>query len=197
MGRSMTVNVQRRPRRRAYSDRRARYRIRRDAGFSLIEVLVTVVLLAIGLLGLAALQAHATLTSIEAYQRTQALLLVHDMIERIRANKPDALRYIGANYGAGAVVACAAQPGVERDLCVWSNALAGAAEQLGMQSVGTLTHGRGCIAADADNRILVVVAWQGLAPTLAPALDCARNQYGDDAYRRAVALPAHLPPLGG
>ena len=165
-------------------------------GFSMIEVLISVALLAVGLLGLAALQSRAALASIEAYQRTQALVLARDIGERILANKPDAARYAGDDYGAGVVTACSALPGVDRDLCTWGNALRGAAEQLTGQSVGTLQGGRGCIRLEGPDRIRVVVTWQGLVPTSTPANDCSRGRYGDDARRRAVVLPLELARLG-
>jgi type IV pilus assembly protein PilV len=170
---------------------------RTSTGFSLIEVLISIVLLSIGLLGLAALQSRAAMASIEAYQRTQALVLARDIGERIVANKPDALRYVGDDYGAGPVGACPVVPGVDRDLCSWANALRGAAEQQAGMSVGTLTNGRGCIRQEAPDRIRIFVTWQGHLPTSAPANDCSRGRYGNDALRRAVAVPLQLTTLPG
>ena len=45
----------------------------RQPGFTMIEVLVTMVILMIGLLGIAGLMAQGQRTSFEAYQRQQAL----------------------------------------------------------------------------------------------------------------------------
>lgn len=55
-------------------------------GFTLIEVLVTLVVLAIGLLGLAGLQASSLKHNNSAYQRTQATFLAYDILDRMRAN---------------------------------------------------------------------------------------------------------------
>ncbi len=55
-------------------------------GFTLIEVLVTVLLLSIGLLGLAKLQFWGVKHTGSAYFRTQATLLANELIERVRAN---------------------------------------------------------------------------------------------------------------
>ncbi len=55
-------------------------------GFTLIEVLVTLVVLAIGLLGLAGLQASSLKHNNNAYQRTQATFLAYDILDRMRAN---------------------------------------------------------------------------------------------------------------
>ena len=59
---------------------------RRVAGFSLVEVLVAVVLLSIGLLGLAKLQFWGVRHTGSAYFRTQATQIANEMSERLRAN---------------------------------------------------------------------------------------------------------------
>jgi type IV pilus assembly protein PilV len=169
----------------------------RAAGFSLIEVLATLLLLSLGLLALAGLQTGSVQAGIEAYQRTQALLLAEDMASRISANKPDAERYVADGYGAGVPAACVGTPGFERDACLWSNALRGASERSGLEAVGTLAGGRGCVTSAGRGRFAVVVAWQGVVPTVAPHVDCGRDLYGDDALRRALVVPLHLPALGG
>jgi|GEM_PF-1295868 len=56
-------------------------------GFTLIEVLVSIVILGIGLLGIFSLQSHALMDNRDAYLRTQAISLAYDMGDRIRANK--------------------------------------------------------------------------------------------------------------
>ena len=56
------------------------------SGFTLLEVLITLVILAIGLLGLAGLQAIGLQQNHSAYQRTQATLLAYDIADRMRAN---------------------------------------------------------------------------------------------------------------
>lgn len=62
-------------------------RIRPDArGFSLIEVLVSVLILGVGLLGMAALQVRALRTSQMSLQRSLATQLAYDIADRMRAN---------------------------------------------------------------------------------------------------------------
>jgi type IV pilus assembly protein PilV len=60
-------------------------------GFTLIEVLVAIVVLAIGLLGLANLQGNALRFNQGAYQRTQATVLANDILDSMRANRNAAL----------------------------------------------------------------------------------------------------------
>ena len=59
-------------------------------GLSLIEILVTVVVLSIGLLGIAGMQAFGMRYSHDSYARSQANILANELIERMRAN-PDAV----------------------------------------------------------------------------------------------------------
>ena len=55
-------------------------------GFSLIEVLIALVVLAIGLLGLATLQMTSLQFNSDAYLRSQATVLVYDIADRMRSN---------------------------------------------------------------------------------------------------------------
>jgi len=59
----------------------------RQKGFTLIEVLVSLVILSLGLLGLAALQANSTRFNHDAHVRSIAVSQVNTMIDRMRANK--------------------------------------------------------------------------------------------------------------
>jgi type IV pilus assembly protein PilV len=57
-----------------------------QAGFTLLEVLVALLVLSIGLLGLAALQTLSLKFNHQSYERTQAVIRAYDMLDRIRAN---------------------------------------------------------------------------------------------------------------
>ena len=58
----------------------------RQRGFSLLEVLIALLILSIGLLGLAGLQTFSVKFVHQSYQRTQATLQIYDIIDRMRAN---------------------------------------------------------------------------------------------------------------
>jgi type IV pilus assembly protein PilV len=58
----------------------------RQKGLSLIEVLIAMLILAIGLLGIAAMQATTLRNSQSAFDRTQAVVLSYAMLDRMRAN---------------------------------------------------------------------------------------------------------------
>lgn len=59
----------------------------RQHGFTLVEVLVALIVLAIGLLGLANLQVVGLRNTHGAYLESQATLLAYDMMDRIRSNQ--------------------------------------------------------------------------------------------------------------
>ncbi len=59
----------------------------RERGATLIEVLVTIVILTFGLLGVAELQVRMHLAQAESYHRSHAVLLLQDMVDRVNANR--------------------------------------------------------------------------------------------------------------
>ena len=58
----------------------------KNVGFTLIEVLIAMVVLAVGLLSLAGLQATSLRNNQSAYNRSQATQLAYDLADRMRAN---------------------------------------------------------------------------------------------------------------
>lgn len=101
-----------------------------NSGFTLIEVLIAMLVLAVGLLGLAGLQATSLKNSQSAYNRSQATQLAYDLSDRMRAN------IIGkANYTAVLPSSATAKPNcltttgcspadmAENDLFEWNSAV--------------------------------------------------------------------------
>jgi type IV pilus assembly protein PilV len=70
--------------------------INRQRGVGMIEVLVALVILAIGVLGFSALQLRAMEATAEATNRTMAMNLARDLAERIRINRLGLNDYITA-----------------------------------------------------------------------------------------------------
>ncbi|MBM3359221.1 MAG: prepilin-type N-terminal cleavage/methylation domain-containing protein [Betaproteobacteria bacterium] len=174
-------------------NRSAKSRGRGERGSTMIEVLITMVILSFGLLGVAGLQARMQLAEVEAYQRTHGIVLLQDMVDRVNANRGNAMGYItGAPLGTGSPVQdCTGLAGAALDLCEWSNALLGAAESTaGGQKVGAMNGARGCItniSAAMPREFVVAVVWQGIVPTVAPAsTTCGQNLYGNEQTRRAM-----------
>jgi len=187
---------------------------RSQQGISLIEVLIAMVILAIGLLGLVGLQGRLHVTQVESYQRAQALILLQDMQNRIVLNRADAAAYVTAEpLGTGM-----APPGcpvanatrVERDVREWCEFLIGASETLDGAAVGAMVGGRGCINEIATDEYLITVAWQGMAPTATPPVPvdpdiepCGAGEYDgpvgspcvDDLCRRVVTTVVRISDL--
>ncbi len=164
----------------------------RHAGFTLIEILVTLIILTFGLLGAAGLQTRMLAEDDESLQRAQAVLLLEDMLNRISANRIAASDYILASpVGTGETSSCAATATLaQRDLCEWAEMLRGRGEISGSNRVGGMLAARGCIedvAGASPTTLRVSIAWQGMTRTGAPALGCGQDAYGDDRYRRLVS----------
>ena len=90
----------------------------KQRGFTLIEVLVTFLIVAIGLLGLGALQINTMNNSFETYQRALVASIVDDMAARIRMNAGAAMagEYFLAKPQS---TTCSEMMGSQRDLCEW------------------------------------------------------------------------------
>ena len=171
-------------------------RRRRADGITLIEVLVSVVILSFGLLGLANLQSKMHVAEVEAYQRAQAVLALADMSERISANRTQAASYVSVGLiGAGdsQPTSCAGiAAGPAHDLCEWSNTLKGGAEgasnAFGARGCITQVQPPGIAGACKPGIYEVTVTWQGMVRSTTPSLACAAGAYGtNDDYRRAVS----------
>ncbi len=186
----------------------------RVSGFTLVEVLVTAVIIAFGLLSLAGLQAKMVAMQMEAYQRAHALVLAEDMVARINSQRiaakgvayapPGETTTVGTGDTFDTAEDCGDQPSVpEQDLCEWSFALKGAATEEEVDGearfLGAMIGARGCvqrIPADSAS-FRVSVAWQGLGETVAPsnALTCGKDMYGAEVRRRVLALQTTLANL--
>lgn len=101
-------------------------------GFTLIEVLIAVIILAMGLLGFAALQAVSLRNSQSTYYRSLATHFAYDMADRIRANTGAANQYLSAFMTPSAanpqgdctsVAGCSPANMAENDLAEWNQSL--------------------------------------------------------------------------
>ncbi|MDW8322925.1 MAG: type IV pilus modification protein PilV [Burkholderiales bacterium] len=115
-------------------------------GFGLVEVLVTLVLLSVGLLGLAALQGQSQRTTYSAYLRSQAAVLAYDMLDLMRSNRTVAT---ASSYDLTSTSAsCTSAAGVTALLCDWRTRL------------GNLPNASGRVRYDSVTRIITVeVSW--------------------------------------
>lgn len=100
---------------------------RQSRGLTLVEILIALLVLSIGLLGLAGLQTMSLKFNTSAYHRTQATALAYDMADRMRANRQAALNN-EYNTAFGEPQVCGVPGGggslPEQDLDAWRNELA-------------------------------------------------------------------------
>jgi type IV pilus assembly protein PilV len=94
---------------------------------TLIEVLVTLVLISVGLLGVAALQLTSLKSNQESYVRSQAGMLAGDILDRMRSNQTgfNAGNYDMANNALGFDQAGQAGTAAATDIAVWQAAING------------------------------------------------------------------------
>lgn len=115
-----------------------------QSGTTLIEVLITVVLVSIGLLGLAGLQLTTVQNTNSSGERFEATTLARDILERMRANRQQALN---GQYNLALGDAPAGGSLAGDDLTAWINALA------------TLPAGEGSVDVDNTGVVTIEVAW--------------------------------------
>lgn len=92
----------------------------KQSGFSLIEVMVALVVLSVGMIGMAALHGQSLRASSSAIFRTQAINLTSDMADRIRANRMGQAAYGSAAANTNCTTAdCTPAQMAAEDLYQW------------------------------------------------------------------------------
>jgi len=128
----------------------------RVRGFTLLEVLVALLVLSIGLLGLAGLQTAGLRNNHSAFLRSQAVALAYDALDRMRGNRDQALLGPGSAYNitfntTPAMVNCSSNCNsaqvAQYDLATWKG------------DVARLPGGQGQITIDVNNKATVAVRW--------------------------------------
>lgn len=114
-------------------------------GFTLLEVLITLLVLSIGLLGLANLQVVGLKNNHSAYLRSQATELAYDALDRMRANRQSA---IGGDYNVAIGNNASGSSIAAQDVQGWKTELASA-----------LPQGDGAIDCSGGDRCTVEVQW--------------------------------------
>jgi type IV pilus assembly protein PilV len=179
-------------------------------GASMIEVLVTIVIIAFGLLGMAGLQSRLQMSEMEAYQRAQALVLLNDMATRISTNRANAAAYEAEiagkiNPSANCASDFSGPSMLKIDAREWCNAVQGASETKSGSRLGAVVGGRGCVEDLGTGEFMVTVAWQGLTPLNAPpaSVPCGKDSYDlggntgcvADRCRRVITTVVRIAPL--
>lgn len=160
-----------------------------QSGFTLIEVLVAMIVLGIGVVGMASLQAVGVKESMDTIMRTQADILINDLVERMRINRAAAIEGEASVYEsageeisnpppcASKTAACTPADIANYDLSQW---------QLAMQN-SKLPSATGTVArtADVDNEFTIMLFWDE-ARNGATGKGCDPNATSDMACVRMV-----------
>lgn len=126
-------------------------------GFTLLEVLVAILVMSIGLLGLAGLMASSLKNSHSAYHRTQATWLAYDALDRMRANRQVALK---EGYDLGMATTPGGSGLAAGDLSEWDSALA-----------DSLPEGDGSIDVKPGGAVTIIVQWNDARGTKGKAAE--------------------------
>lgn len=149
------------------------------AGFSMIEVLAAVLVLAVGVLGYAGLQARAMRSTGESYYRSQAMAVAQDLASRMKINSAQLATYTTATNWASV----ATQPDLTclSASCTPAQIASADIADISYEASSVLAKGRvnvePCI--NATSLTCVYVAWAGTAPTTGSSGQCVD---GNGAY---------------
>ncbi len=134
----------------------------------MVEAMVALVVLAVGMLGIAGLYVTTLRSGGGAIYRFQAVNLASDLADRIRANRTANVAYLGPPadnncYGTGATD-CAPALMAAHDLLVWQNQIA-----------ALLPAGNGVVAVTPGAAITdpftytITITWTGAGDTASPS----------------------------
>jgi type IV pilus assembly protein PilV len=186
---------------------RNNFTIRRQRGFNLIEVMVSVLVMSLGIVGMAGTQITAKRVGHEAVQRTTASNLALDILERIRANPQVLSNYASSGLGGSTISTepspncsdsgsekCTAAQLAAHDLWEWEQAIDGASavRDVGGSDVfvGGLIQPTACITVGGGT-VTVAVAWKGyqiLSNPTSHACGSGAGKYGSGDDQRQVLV---------
>jgi type IV pilus assembly protein PilV len=181
-------------------------------GVSLIEVLVTLIIISVALLGTASLQVMSKQSNFQAVQRVSAAQLVNDLMQRMRNNREGLDNYLPdddlgvGSLGTAPAVDCAADAAdcttiqlADYDLWQWEQQIDGAMNKVGTTNAGGLLEPTACITGPAGggNGIYeVAIAWRGQTEHVNPTIhDCGADssKYGDaNEYRHVLVMETFI-----
>ena len=186
----------------------------KQCGFSLIELLVSLIVFSVGLLAVAGLQTVSKSANFESLQRTTASHIANGLLEDMRTNGNGIDIYLAsADFGDDVIAAepvpncgtmgasCNAAQKAVHDLWFWEEVLDGEMEVGAEGAAGGLVQPTICIdgpAGGGAGLYTVTIAWRGGVSLLDSGLiTCGdgSGKYGaGNAFRRNVQVPTFLDP---
>ena len=155
-------------------------RMNKQAGITLIEVMICALITAVGLLGVFQLHAVAKITSYESDNYQSAYALLMDMEQRMRINNNVMDLYEGTDYGSGAYVPdlscidnqCDTLQLANWDKSQWDKSVLGTESEINGRYIGAPLNRTGCITVD-DINVTIEITWSGKQETVDGSItDC-------------------------
>jgi type IV pilus assembly protein PilV len=189
-----------------------RYKNQFQRGFSMIEIMVSTLVISVSVLGMTGMQITAKRAGLEAIQRTSATSLATDMIERMRSNPEALASYVSTGLGGGTITVeptpdcsydstntCTVAQLAAHDLWEWEQAIDGATETRLVEgepvAVGGLFDPTACVSVNGG-AVTVSMAWEGYQSLSDPTFDTCGSglgKYGtDDAKRQVVSMTTFI-----
>ena len=159
-------------------NKKAPYNFSKQHGYLLVEVMVAMLIMLIGVVGIAKLQQTSKAANIQAVQLSTAINLADNLIERIRSNVAGIDTYFpgdatltldGSTPSPGALcvggLVCTAAQVAAYDIWEWEQNLIGSLATEGGSNTGGLVNPIVCLqrpAGGGDGAYNIAIAWRGL-----------------------------------
>ena len=142
-----------------------RQTLQNNAGFSLVESLITLLIVGIGIQGLVSMQITGMKSNQGAYYKTQASLLASDIVDRLRFNSTRAIAgaYDGFNTQSNPIekpacvsttTGCDSNDLVSLDMAEWAELFSG-----GESGINLIPNGQGTITRGNGNLFTITITW--------------------------------------
>ena len=183
----------------------------RQHGFTLVEVMVALLLLAIGIASVGELQLTSKRANGEAFQHATAVFLAQELIERMRANPQELSYYTDSGAGrtitgtalaqVGCSTACTTAQMAAFDLYEWQQSLSGNTATKSGAAAGALTSPVACITGPAGGagNYAVAIAWRGRQKLSNPTRSTCGSSSGNydegtelNVKRRVVVIDTYI-----
>lgn len=144
--------------------RQSFFYVHAQSGVSMIEVLVAIIILSIGLLGMAALQTAGLKSNQSASFRSTASMMAYSILDSMRANRVSVgegsyNHFFVEDTSVGTETEVETKPEAEiaEDVKIWL-------EELALR----LPAGTGAVDVDADNKVIITIQWDDSRGTATP-----------------------------
>lgn len=144
--------------------RQSFFYVHAQSGVSMIEVLVAIIILSIGLLGMAALQTAGLKSNQSASFRSTASMMAYSILDSMRANRVSVgegsyNHFFVEDTSVGTETEVETKPEAEiaEDVKIWL-------EELALR----LPAGTGAVDVDADNKVIITIQWDDSRGTTTP-----------------------------